>query len=140
MAGLSGITLVEISKHLEIPYSSAWSLMTALAPLPYMEHADKLHSARMDLPLWKLRTVDTHGASARASLATYYLTAATLMRNIGLTNRQLRTLLGVRRSAMDNLFSHLASAGSSLPLYKDRLYWKVVTDHWIIAREHDLQQ
>lgn len=139
MAGAPGVRTTEVAQHLNIPFAQAWDLMQLLLHLPFIACTDGLYEARMDIPIWGLRSVDMTGPCRRAAVLAYYLVSATLC-DIGLTARQMRVLTGLSRNSLDNMLAHLCASDSHLPLYRDGLYWKLATQHWVIARSHDLQQ
>jgi len=139
MAGAESITTSQVATHLETDYSTAWSLMEDLGRLPFIHCVEGYHSACLDVPIWGFRFLAPRELSVacRASLLTYVLVSTTLACEMGITVRQLCALLGLKRDAVLNMLDHLCAIGCTTPLYCDGPYWKAVTHHWIIAREHD---
>ena len=140
MAGAESITTSQIASHVEVDYQTAWSLMEELRRLPFIHCVEGYYSASLDLPFWKLCALAWQANQCcRAAILTYILVSATMASDMGLTTAQLRAVLGMRRTALSNMLDHLSAADCCLPLYQDGNMWKIATQHWVIARKHDLQ-
>jgi len=141
LAGLDGCTASQLAEHLNTDYRTAWELMRLLVELPFVTHdADaKLYSARLDIPLWKLRTLKPRemSLSCRAALLTYLLTYLSLSADMGITTVQAMGWLGLRRQAVLEMIDHLSAADCLLPIYQDGWHWKIVSAHLVIACKHD---
>ncbi|HUW13392.1 MAG TPA: hypothetical protein VM537_26960 [Anaerolineae bacterium] len=139
MAGAESITTSQIASHIEVDYHTAHALMEDLGRLPFFHRVEGYHSAGLDFPMWGIRSIAPRELSVpcRASLVAYLLVYTTLACDMGITVRQLCSLLGLKRDAVLNMLDHLSAADSTTPIYCDGPYWKAVTCHWVIARKHD---